>query len=133
MHCANENCENEPTTRYMWPWGDEGVVCDGHRVHMSQLAQQLGRDVAFTALQEPRAAAAAAAVDSPELQLAKAKLLEMEQTIHDNAQLISNLRGELARRARSGLRPEQIDSDVEEAEPSSTTTPAPAAATHKKR
>ncbi len=118
--CEEKDCKEEATTRYQWPWGDEGIVCDGHRGHMVQLAQQLGRDVAFTPLHTTTPAAAP--TESPELRLAKAKLLEQEQLLHEQAQTIADLRAEFARSVRAGRFAAQVDSDVEA--PTASTDPA---------
>lgn len=145
--CDNDECENEATTRYRWPWGDEGVVCDDHRGHTAQLAQQLGRDVSFTSLvTEP----AARTPDlSTELTFAKSKLLQFEEwqnaathTIEElraelatskreaaeaaaeHERVLTNLRAEMARRA-GGVRAAQVDSDVEAATASTGPTESP--------
>lgn len=51
--CDKENCEKEATTRYAWPWGEEGFVCDDHRAHLESTAAQLGRTIAFSSLLAP--------------------------------------------------------------------------------
>lgn len=115
--CEKDECEKEATTRYVWPWGDEGFLCDDHRGHTEQLALQLGRVVSFTPLAPP--AAPAPAASHPELELAKRLLLEkdaeLEETkghrdrlIEQNAQLVQDLG-----KARRNVRAAQVDSDVE--------------------
>jgi hypothetical protein len=76
--CEKDDCENEATFRYRWPWGDEGVVCDYHAVTTQQLAQQLGREPALVSLGHPTPSPPAADAPHPEFELAKQMLLEKD-------------------------------------------------------
>jgi hypothetical protein len=121
-------CEERATQRYKWAWGEEGLVCDGHRATLQQAADQtVQRTIAFSPLFAPEAPSAPG--ENPELSFAKAKLLEMEEELHASeatrrAQLdrIHELETELARKDPPvrAVRAAQIDSDVEAAPTAST-------------
>jgi len=77
--CEKDDCENEATFRYRWPWGDEGTVCDYHATTTQQLAQQLGREPALVSLGVPREAAPTGS----ELELAKQLLLDKDADLQE--------------------------------------------------
>ena len=78
--CEKEDCDNEATFRYRWPWGDEGVVCDYHATTTQQLATQLGREPALVSLGQPTAPAPDPASTSDLLEQLRTAHAELEHT-----------------------------------------------------
>lgn len=104
MHCTVDDCTNEATTRFAWPWGESGLACDSHRSHLESLAKQVGRDPSFAALREPEPAKPEPSIldliaqlraANNEIEVLKARLeLERVESVR-----LSNELGALRRRA----------------------------------
>jgi hypothetical protein len=49
--CTEDGCREVAAFTYVWPWGESGACCHGHRLHVAQRSQNLGRgDVQFVAI-----------------------------------------------------------------------------------
>jgi NTP pyrophosphatase (non-canonical NTP hydrolase) len=56
MKCTHEGCDKEAVYTYAWPWGGRGACCEGHRVHVTQIAEQTGypNQVSFSTIDPDR-------------------------------------------------------------------------------
>jgi hypothetical protein len=50
MKCYIDGCTNEPMASFIWPWGDEGLVCSEHRVLLAQREEALKQRCVITPL-----------------------------------------------------------------------------------
>ena len=116
MHCTIEGCENDPSLKYTWAWGEEGVCCDAHRSSLESQASQLGRAITFAPL----------AADS-ELRPYNAPQLtrldpEVGKLRMDNAELVERLKAANARIGELELHVFELETKLDETKPGPTLT-----------
>lgn len=83
MQCYVENCKCEPVASFVWPWGEEGLVCSQHRILLQQKAEQLGQACVVT----PLNAGAPPPIDLEERTQFHAQILALRE---DNDRLRTN-------------------------------------------
>ncbi len=51
--CDKAEHTREATHSYRWAWGEEGEVCDEHKVILEQASLRLGRTISFASFMAP--------------------------------------------------------------------------------